>query len=212
MYDPFDARAARRAARAQRRYARRYYRYSNPLRGLAGGLFLIALIIGFAISDSWSGTGFLVLLFVGLAFASLFGSFSTLNPRGIYGGIHGFIWMLGLALCFAIGFWPWILLPVAVTMILGALFNPITMGLAGMGFLAATQMQQPQPQSYQQPYASQEQPGYQQGYQGTPAQPQQTYQEGGQQYSYDPQPKQEYEQPQAQHPEQQELPPMEQQQ
>ncbi len=210
MYDPFDARAARRAARAQRRY----YRYSNPLRGLAGGIFLLALIIGFAIQGSWS-SGFLVLLFIGLAFCSLFGSISTLNPRGIYGGIHSFIWMLGLALCFAIGFWPWILLPVAVTMILGALFNPITMGLAGMGFLAATQMQQPQPQPYQQPYASQEQPGYQpyqQGYQGAPAQPQQTYQEGGQQYAYNPQPKEEYEQPQVQYPEQQELPPMEQQQ
>jgi hypothetical protein len=209
MYDPFDARAARRAARAQRRY----YRYSNPLRGLAGGIFLIALIIGFAIQGSWS-SGFLVLLFIGLAFCSLFSSISTLNPRGIYGGIQGFIWMLGLALCFAIGFWPWILLPVAVTMILGALFNPITMGLAGLGFLAATQMQQPQPQQYQQ--TPQGQPGYQsyqQGYQSTPAQPQQTYQEGGQQYSYNPQPKQEYEQPQVQYPQQQqELPPMEQQQ
>ena len=212
MYDPFDARATRRAARRAARAQRRYYRYSNPLRGLAGGIFFIALIIGFAINGAGSGHGFLVLLFIGLAFASLFGSISTLNPRGIYGGIQGFIWMLGLALCFAIGFWPWILLPVAVTMILGALFNPITMGLAGAGFLAATQMQQPQ----QQPYPPQGQPGYQpyqQGYQGAPAQPQQTYQEGGQQYPYNPQPKQEYQQPQTQYPEQQqELPPMEQQQ
>lgn len=191
MYDPYEARRIRRAQR-------RYYRYSNPLRGLAGGVFLIALIIGFSLNNVWHGTGFLVMLFIGLAFSSLLGSISTLNPRGIYGGIQGFVWMLGLALCFIIGFWPWIMLPIAVTMILGALINPITMGLAGWGFLAASQAQQP----YQQPayQSQQEQPGYQPYQQG--------YQEGGQHY---PQPKQEYEQPQAQYPEQQqELPPMEQ--
>lgn len=204
MYDPYEARRAR---RAQRRYYRRYYRYSNPLRGLAGGLFIIALIIGFSLNNVWHGNGFLVMLFIGLACCSFFGSISSLNPRGVYGGIQGAVWMLGLALCFIIGFWPWILLPVAVTMILGALINPITTGLAGWSFLATQQPQQP----YQQPIyqQSQEQPGpqsYQQGYQGAP---QPAYQEGGQQY---PQPKQEYEQPPAQYPEQQqELPPMEQQ-
>lgn len=197
MNDPFGRRAARRAARAQRRA----YRYSNPLRGLAGGIFILALLIGFAISDSWGGNSFLIVLFIGLAFCSLLGSISTLSPRGIYGGLQGFIWMLGLALCFAIGFWPWILLPVAVTMILGALFNPITMGLAGAGFLAATQAQQ---QPYQQPYPQNQsdyQP-YQQGYQGSAG----TTGPDGQ---FDPQPKQEFAQPQTfgQHV----LPPMEQQ-
>ncbi|HEY1349508.1 MAG TPA: hypothetical protein VGF67_07795 [Ktedonobacteraceae bacterium] len=201
MNDPFGTRAARRAARAQRRA----YRYRNPLRSLAGGIFILALLIGFANHGAWGNTGFLVLLFIGLAFSSLLGSFSTLRPRGIYGGLQSFIWLLGLALCFAIGFWPWILLPVAVTMILGALFNPITMGLAGASFLAASQAQH---QPYQQP----NQPGYQsyqQGYAGM-AGTDQAYQEGAGQYSS--QPRQEFEQPPTLYPgQQQELPPQEQQ-
>jgi hypothetical protein len=117
--------------------------------------------------------------------------------------------MLGLALCFAVDFWPWILLPVALTMILGALFNPITMGLAGVSFLSATQTQQ---QPYQQqPYSPQNRPDYQQGYQGSAGEgeSQPTYQQGERPlYS---QPKQEFEQPQMPSRGQpQELPPMEQ--
>ena len=202
MYDPYGDRQQWRAQRRYERDMRRYHRYQNPMRGLAGGLFFLALILAFAFQDAWGGSAFLALLFVGLALASLVGSFSTMHRYGIYGGMFGFIWMLGLALCFIIGFWPWILLPIAVTMIVGALYRPIMGGLAGAGFAAASQMQQPpNQQAYQQPYPSQEQPGYQQGYQATPAQPHETYQEGGQPY----------EQPQTPHPEQgQELPPMEQ--
>lgn len=203
MYDPYEDRQQRRAQRRYARDMRRYYRYQNPMRGLAGGLILLALIIGFALNSSWGSMGFLAIFFIGLAFASLFGSFSTMNRNGIYGGINGFIWFLGLALCFVIGFWPWILLPVAATMIVGALFRPI---MGGLSFLAASQMSQPAPQ---QPYQPQEQPyqegyqhPYQQGYQGAPAQPHEAYQESSPQY----------EEPQAQYPEQhqQELPPMEQ--
>ena len=204
MFDPYGDRAQRRAQRRYERDMRRYHRYQNPLRSMAGGLFLIALIIGFALNGIWAGHGFLVLLFVGLAFLSLFGSISTMQRTGIYGGMHGFIWMLGLALCFAIGFWPWILLPVAATMILGALFRPIMGGLAGSGFMAASQAQQ---SPYQQPYSPQEQPGnYQQGYQGSSEQPHEAYHETNQ--AYEP--------PQMQYPAQrqeqppQELPPMEQ--
>lgn len=198
MYDPYEARRARRAQRRYYRSMRRGYRSSAG--GLAGGLFIIALIIGFSLNDLWAGHGFLVLLFVGLGLAAFFGSASSGNAHGIYGGIQGAIWMFGLALCFIIGFWPWILLPVAASMILGALINPITSGIAGAGFMAMPQQQPYQQQPYQQP----EQPGYepyQQGYQAAPAQP---YQEANQQ------PKDQYEQPQVQYPEQQqELPPME---
>lgn len=194
MYDPY---ASRRAQRRYYRYMRRGYR--NPASGLAGGLFIIALIIGFSLNGLWGGHAFLVLLFVGLGLAAFFGSISSMNPRGIYGGIQGAVWMFGLALCFLIGFWPWILLPVAVTMILGALINPITAGIAGASFMAASQQQQPyQQQPYQQPGQPGYQP-YQQGYQPTPEQPYQQQQ-----------PKDQYEQPQAQYPDQQqELPPME---
>jgi hypothetical protein len=202
MYDPFD----REAYRAQRRYARdmrRNYRYQNPMRGVAGGLILLALIFAFAFHGSLSGVGFLALLFIGLAFASLFGAFSTYHHYGVYGGFYSFIWFLGLALCFTIGFWPWILLPIAVSMVLGALYRPIVGGLAGAPWLAGTppQQQPDQPQPYQQ---QQPQPGYQQGYQGAPPQSHETYQEGGQQHELPQTPN-----PQQQ--QQQELPPMEQQ-
>lgn len=197
MYDPYNY------DRAQRRYyrdRRRYYHYRNPLRGLGTGLFLIALVIAFALHDSLGGIGFLPIFFVGLAFLSLFGSMSTLNRHGIYGGLNGFVWLLGLALCFWIGFWPWILLPVAATMILGSLYRPMIAGLSNIGFVPVSQMQQ---QPYQQPvgaqtYPPQEQPEYQQGYQAVPQQP-----------VYSQEPKQQHEQPQAQYPEQ-ELPPMQQ--
>ena len=218
MYDPYENRRAWRAQRRYERDMRRAYRYQNPMRGLAGGLFFLAIIIGFAFNDAWDGKAFLPLLFVGLAFLSLFGAGSTMNRNAIYGGINGFIWMLGLALCFAIGFWPWIMLPIVVSMLLGSLYRPIMGGLAGAGFMYTPQTQQQQ-QNYQQQQAYQEQrqpeqpayDPYQQGYHGASQQP--TYQEGGQQYPYsqEPQPHQQYEQPQVQYPEQQqELPPMEQ--
>ncbi|HEX7737513.1 MAG TPA: hypothetical protein VF458_21880 [Ktedonobacteraceae bacterium] len=196
MYDPFGDRQARRAQRQYERNMRRYYRYQNPMRGLAGAFVLIALIIAFAFNDTLGGHLFLPLLFVGLALASLFGSISTFNRNGIYGGFYGFIWLFGLALCFIIGFWPWILLPVVVSIILGALFRPIMGGLTGASPMAYQQPQQPYPQQDQ---------AYQQGYQGASAQPHETYQEGGEQYETPQTPYHEQQQ-------QQELPPMEQQQ
>ena len=186
------------------RYSRRYYRrrrYRNPLGGIGAGLLIIGLAFAFAFSGSFNGHLFLPILFVGLAFCSLLGSASSLNPRGLYGGLQGFVWCLGLALCFLVGFWPWILLPVGVSIILGALLVPITNGLASAGFLGAMQPnQQPPQQEYQ---------SYQQGYQQPPQQAPGTYQEGGQQHQY-PQPKQEYDQPQSQPAQQQEMPPQQQ--
>lgn len=121
------------------RMYRRRYRRQNPLRGLAGGIFLLFMLLAFL--SGGGGRLFLVLLFVGLAFSALIGSVSTYHPRGIYSGIMGMVWLLGLALCFLVGFWPWILLPIALSMILGALLNPITSMLAGSAFLAANQPQ-----------------------------------------------------------------------
>lgn len=209
----YDDRYARRQARAYRRQMRRGYRTS--LGGLAGGAFFIGLALAFALSGWFGGDGFLFFLFAGLAFSSLLGSASTLNPRGLYGGLLGFVWLMGLAILFVIGFWPWILVLVGISAILGSLIGPITAGLMGMGMYASMQNNQPQ-QQYQQPYQQQyppEQPPpdsqyepYQQGYQ--PPQPAPgAYQEGGQQYQY-PQPKQEFDQPQKQYP--QELPPQQQ--
>lgn len=204
MFDPDNS---YREQRRNYRDARRYNRYRNPMRGLGAGLFLIALIIAFAVNKSLPSIGFLPILFIGLAFLSLFGAASSGNRNAIYGGFNGFIWMLGLALCFWIGFWPWILLPVAATMIAGALFNPFTMSRFQGNFQNQSQQQgqfqQTPPQQEMPNYQSQETPGYQpyqQGYQ-PPSYP------GAQHQT----PKQEYEQPMVQYPEQQqELPPIQQ--
>jgi len=144
-----------------------------------------------------------------------------MNARGLYGGIQGFVWMFGLGVLFLIGFWPWILVLIGISAILGSLIVPITTGLLGLGIFAATQANQP-PQPYQQYQPDQPPPGYQQyPPDQQPYQPYQPYQEGyqppqsapgayqgdGQQYQYPPQPKQEYDQPQVQYP--QEIPPQE---
>jgi hypothetical protein len=206
----YDDRYARRQARAYRRQMRRGYR--SGLGGLAGGFFFIGLALAFALSSSLGGSWFLFFLFAGLAFCSLFGSASSMNPRGLYGGLQGFVWLMGLAVLFVVGFWPWILVLIGISAILGSLVVPITAGLTGLGIYAATQNNQPQYQQPYQAYPSEQPPPeqpyepYQQGYQPPPSTPG-TYQEGGQPYQY-PQPKQEFEQPQINYP--QELPPQQQ--
>ena len=208
----YDDRYARRQARAYRRQMRRGYR--TGLGGLAGGFFFIGLALAFALSGSLGGHWFLFFLFAGLAFSSLFGSASSMNARGLYGGMQGFVWLMGLGILFVIGFWPWILVLIGISAILGSLIAPITAGLVGLGSYAAAQNNQQQQQNQQpyQPYPSEQPPPeeayepYQQGYQPPPSTPG-TYQEGGQPNQY-PQPKQEFEQPQIHYP--QELPPQQQ--
>ncbi len=222
MQDPRDAwRAERRAWRDQRRamrFQRRAWRaqqrgwgYRRGLGSAAGGIFLIFLALAILLHGL-----FLPLLFAGLAFAALLGPLSSGRPDAAYGGLQGFIWMLGLALCFLLGFWPWIMLTIGASIVLGAMARPVMGGMGNWGMMG--QPQQPyyqpppnQPQQPEQPYyqpssdqpSYQEQPyqPYQQGYQPPPQQPQETYQEGGKQYEYPPQ----YDQPQAQYP--QEMPP-----
>ncbi|HEV2656583.1 MAG TPA: hypothetical protein VGT82_16570, partial [Ktedonobacteraceae bacterium] len=141
---------------------------------------------------------------------TLVGSFGSNNPRGVYGGIQGFSWLLMLALFFATGSWLWFLVGAGISAILGAFTRPILAGLGGLALFGMAR-QQPSPQSQppyyqppqQEPYTP-PQPayqGYQEGYQP------ETYQEGGQQHPYPqtpqpPPPSQQYEQPQAQYPQQ----------
>lgn len=176
-------------------------RQRNALQGISGGVFLIFLALAFSIGHNF----FLPLLFIGIALASLFGTISSGKPEAIYGGLQGFAFMIGLASCFLFGFWPWILVVIGVSAILGALTRPIIAGLSSS--IAGWQPVQQPYQPPQQPYQSQQQSyqPYQQGYQ-PPAQPQsqEKYSEGGRQYNYPPQ----YEQPQAQYP--QEMPPQQQ--
>lgn len=189
--------------RYTRRYSRRMYRYRNPMRGIATGIFFIFLAFAFYFSNTFNSGLFLPIFFAGLALCCLLGAASSGNPRGIYGGLYPFVWLMGLALCFLISFWPWILLPIGVSMILGALYNPITSGLSNAGFMA----NQPPPQQYQQSNESNQ--SYEAGYQGSPPMPG-TYQEGGQYYRYPPQPKQQYDVPDANTAQEEELPPQQQ--
>src|SRR5579884_1608627 len=173
----------------------------NPVRSVTSGISGAIVLLGLALAFAFGGFN-LSIFFVALAFASLIGSFGSLNPRNAYGGIQGFVWLLGLALCFAIGFWPWILVVAAVSVLMGALIRPIIAALVGMGILrlASSMANRQSPQQYYQPPPQQPYEPYQQGYQPPPS----VYQEGGQQYPYP----QQYEQPQAQYP--QEMPPQQQ--
>jgi hypothetical protein len=178
----------------------------NSLRAATSGIFLLFLALAFLVSQA-NGELFLPILFVGLAITALIGSLSIANPRGVYGGLYGFVWCLGLAFCFLFGFWPWILFVVAGSMILGAFAQPIMAALMGMSFLTMFNGLNTQPQqSYQAPPPQQDpyqQQPYQQGYPSPPPAPER-YQEGGKQYTTPP--SAEYDQPQSQYPPQ-ELPP-----
>ncbi len=194
--------------------------YRSPRRRFVGLIVLVIVVIAIFSRNGFESNFFLPLLMVVLAFTMLIGSFFTLNPQRIYGGLYGFVWLLGLALCFAFGF-GWIWLPIFITALLSILARPLIAALLGLGiFSMLNRNQAPQPmytppmQPYQppvQPYQPpQQQPQYYQpygeGYQPPTEQPP-LYQEGGAQYQpYHSTPSPQYEQPQSQYP-QQELPP-----
>lgn len=201
-----------------RRYRRRYRR---PLSGLAGGIFLISLALAFFLQNQFGDGWFLPIFFIGLGLCILIGSIGSFNPRGVYGGLCGFLWMAMLALFFITGSWIWFLVGAGITAILGALARPLMAGLLGAGIFTATQAGQ---QQYQQPYqpyqqGSQPYPSYQQGQE--PVQPYQqgyqpmqpppvpgTYEEGSQQHQYQQQGQPQYDVPETQYP--QEMPPQQQ--
>jgi hypothetical protein len=158
--------------------------YQNSLGGLGAGIFLICLALAIFFGG-FTGVSFLPILFVGLAFAALLGSFSSYDHRASYGGLHGFVWLLGLALCFWIGFWPWILLPIGVSLILGALATPILGGMS-RGVPQAYPPYQ-QPYQYRQPYQPSQPSQAYQGYQSAEPPPG-TFQAGEQEDRYPQQP------------------------
>jgi hypothetical protein len=127
------------------------------------------------------------------------------RPRGIY----GFPWLLFFIIFFNLHSLPWILMTL-VTVGFVFLIVKAFMATGVSGNSAPNRMgaQQPYYQPYQQPYQPPQEPSYQpydQGYQP----PREAYQEGGKQYQYpSPAVYDQYEQPQAQYPEQ--MPPMEQ--
>ncbi len=129
------------------------YRQRRPFfGGLGGGIFLLCLALAFLVHGSF----FLPLLFVGLAFAALLGSLSSGKPQATYGGIMGFIWMLGLAALFAFNlWWPGILILLAISAIVGTTFRPMMRGMpAGAPQQPYYQPSQPPQQPYYQPSQS----------------------------------------------------------
>lgn len=128
---------------------RRYRRY-RTLSGLATGIFIISLAFAFYLSERFGWQLFVPILFAGGAFVSLFVAASSGNPRVIYGGLHSFTWLLSLGILFSpwVSFWPWILIPVGVSVILGALYTPIVTWLYRSGLVTNP----PPPRYYQQPY------------------------------------------------------------
>jgi len=128
-------------------------------------------------------------------------------------GIYGFPWLLFFIIFFNLHSLPWILMPLVtvgfVFLIIKAFMATGVSGNSAPNRMAAQQpYYQPSQPAYQPPQEPSYQPyqPYQQGYQQTPRE---VYQEGGQQYQYPAsEAYDQYEQPQAQYPEQ--MPPMEQ--
>ncbi len=98
--------------------------YRNAIGGILAGIFIICLAVAIYLWG-FSADWFLPVLFLGLGLASLIGCFTAPNRKAAYGSLYGVVWFLGLSLCFWIDFWPWILLPVGFSIILGALAAPI---------------------------------------------------------------------------------------
>ncbi len=112
--------------------------YRNAIGGILAGIFIICLAVAIYLWG-FSADWFLPVLFLGLGLASLIGCFTAPNRKAAYGSLYGVVWFLGLSLCFWIGFWPWILLPVGFSIILGALAAPILGALRNGSYPPANQ-------------------------------------------------------------------------
>jgi len=125
--------------------------YRSTIGGVIAGIFIICLAVAiyfWGLSANW----LLPILFLGLGLASLVGCITAPNHKAAYGSLFGVVWFLGLSLCFVIGFWPWILLPVGFSIILGALAAPILSAMRDESYRSANQHYTPKfhpKQSYQ---------------------------------------------------------------
>ena len=83
--------------------------------GLTGGIFFLGIALAILSGHFWT------ILFATMALAALVGSLSSPNAQAIYGGFQGFVFFVGLAICTVVGWWPWILVVLGVSAILGTL-------------------------------------------------------------------------------------------
>ena len=98
--------------------------HRSTIGAILAGVFIICLAVAIYLWG-FSADWFLPVLFLGLGLAALIGCFTASSRKAAYGNLYGVVWLLGLSLCFWIGFWPWILLPVGLSVILGAMAAPI---------------------------------------------------------------------------------------
>ena len=122
--------------------------YRDAMGGIIAGIFVICLAVAIFLGG-FSTNWFLPVLFLGLGLASLIGCITAPNRKTAYGSLYGVVWFLGLSFCFWIGFWPWILLPVGFSIILGALATPILGALRNGSYPPANQQYPPTYQPYQ---------------------------------------------------------------
>jgi hypothetical protein len=130
---------------------------------------------------------FWLLFLMTLALTSLIGSLSTDDIQANLGGVQGFVFFTGLAVCSVVGWWPWIMVVLGISAVLGTL-----QGAFAAAYTDTSQTQKVHEES-QHPY----QEGYQQAEQAE-------YREGENMYQYPPQVSMDYESPQSQYP--QEIP------
>ena len=167
------------------RFNRRMYR--NATGGIIAGILVICLAVAIFLWG-FSANWFLPILLLCLALASLIGSITASDRKAAYGSLYGVVWFLGLALCFWIGFWPWILLPVGFSIILGALAAPILGVMRSGSYPPANQQYPPTYQPYQPYQPGQPWPPYQ------PYGPPQQSEQGNQELQQEPGTQQEAEQ------------------
>ena len=189
-----------------RRYRRRYRNRRSFMGSISGAIVIFGLVLALSI-HSFN----LPIFFVALAIATLVSSIGNPGPRGFYGGLHGFFWLLILALFFVTGNPLVFLVGVGISILLGAFMRPIlalllTGGLAAWFANQQSQANYQQPEAGQSPYEPPYQPyepqPYQQGYQPPHLTTPEAYEEGGTYHQYPPQTAQHYEQPQAEYPQQ----------
>src|SRR5690349_9675316 len=83
--------------------------------GLSGVVFLFGLTIAIMSGHFW------FFFLAALACTSLIGSLSTNDIQANLGGFHGFIFLMGLAVCSIFGWWPWIMVVLGISVVLGTL-------------------------------------------------------------------------------------------
>lgn len=162
-------------------------RRSNANR-IAAGIVILGLVL---VVTTGSGGLNVPIFFVALAFASLVGSLGTPNRASILGGMHAFIWLLVFAGFISTGSGHVFFLGIIASLLLGifgrALFAHRIQNNPGMRNRPATPYYQPSNKVPEEPLYR----GYEQGYQSSASQPAQP-----------PPASDQYDQPQAQYPQQ----------